>query len=141
MALGAVGTTRRLSTSGAPLAAAAAVLGAFVLVAVVDPNEPGHSPTCPFLALTGLYCPGCGSLRAAHALGHGDIAGAAGNNLLFVLAMPVAAALWARWLYGRATSRPDPLVLHRTRTWMVGIAVMVVFGVVRNLPWGGFLAP
>ena len=40
---------------------------------MVDPNQPGHYPTDPFLAITGLYCPGCGTLRALHALARGDL--------------------------------------------------------------------
>lgn len=126
---------------GAPLTAAAVVVAGFALVAVVDPNEQGHYPACPFLALTGHYCPGCGSLRAAHALAHGDVTGATGSNLLFVLALPGAVALWARWLYSRAKGRPDPPLPERPMAWIIGIAVLVIFGVVRNLPWGRSLAP
>lgn len=126
---------------GAPLTAAAVVVAGFALVAVVDPNEPGHYPACPFLALTGHYCPGCGSLRAAHALAHGDVTVATGSNLLFVLALPGAVALWARWLYARAKGRPDPPLPERPMAWIIGIAVLVIFGVVRNLPWGRSLAP
>jgi hypothetical protein len=48
----------------APAAVAAGALAAAALVHVVDPNDSGNYPTCPFLALTGRFCPGCGSLRA-----------------------------------------------------------------------------
>jgi len=127
-----------------PLAAAGVVLAGFALVAVVDPNEPGHYPTCPFLALTGLYCPGCGSLRAAHALTRGDVATSAGDNILFTLGLPLAVLLWGRWLYVRAKGRPAPVLPApgtRPALWVAGLAVLVLFGVVRNLPWGAFLAP
>ena len=45
---------------------------ALATLATVDPNQPGHYPTCPFLATTGFYCPGCGALRAVHDLLHGE---------------------------------------------------------------------
>jgi uncharacterized protein DUF2752 len=51
-------------------AAAAAILVLAVLYAY-DPSTTAWFPSCPFRALTGLLCPLCGSLRAAHALLHG----------------------------------------------------------------------
>src|SRR5687768_7002451 len=56
-----------------PAATALGVAGAAAYVSVVDPHQPGHYPACPFLAVTGLFCPGCGGLRCAHALAHGDV--------------------------------------------------------------------
>ena len=74
------------------LAVSVAGLAAGALLYVVDPNQPGHYPTCPFLALTGLYCPGCGALRATHDLLHGDVAGALARNPLAVLGRPLPRA-------------------------------------------------
>lgn len=45
-------------------------------------------PKCPFLMLTGLKCPGCGSQRALHQLLHGNVGQAVQANWLFVLALP-----------------------------------------------------
>ena len=60
------------------------VLACFAAVAayvsMVDPDESGHYPTCPFLYLTGYYCPGCGSLRMVHALTHGQVGQGFGRN-------------------------------------------------------------
>ena len=67
------GATSRLAR---PFAALAAAVGGTAVVATVDPSEPGHYPECPFHWITGLYCPGCGTLRAVHALTHGDVLGA-----------------------------------------------------------------
>ena len=59
----------------------------FVLVAhLVDPNQPGNYPTCPWLALTGTFCPGCGTLRATHALSEGHLLEALQRNPLTVAA-------------------------------------------------------
>ena len=130
----------RLARLGGPLAAFAASAAAFAVVATVDPNEPGHYPTCPFFALTGEFCPGCGSLRAMHALTHGDVAGAAGLNVLALASLPLLAVIWLRWTRrtwtGARRARPAPPAL----IWAMAAGVLV-FAVVRNLPFGAALAP
>ena len=91
-----------LAVTTAGLAAAAALFA-------VDPNEPGHYPTCPFLATTGLYCPGCGALRGIHDLLHGDVAGALARNPMTVIAVPYLILAWFTWVL-RTTGRPAPPV-------------------------------
>ncbi|ANW20662.1 DUF2752 domain-containing protein [Streptomyces clavuligerus] len=128
---------RRLA---APLGALAAATAAFAYVGAVDPNEPGHYPVCPLLNLTGLYCPGCGGLRSAHAVVHGDLSAALGANALAVLAYAVLAAVWTAWLTRAVRDRPPPRPLAPVWWWSLG-GVMLVFSVVRNLPSGAALAP
>lgn len=116
---------------------AGAVLG---VLAFVDPNEPGHYPTCPWLALTGTFCPGCGTLRALHALTHGDLLGALARN-----PMTVAASVWLigwflvwtrrQWTGAQRTTMADPRLLYAL------IAGIVAFWVLRNVPGFGFLGP
>ena len=82
-----------------PLLVAGGVLAATAYVAFVDPNQPGHFPLCPFKEITGLDCPGCGGLRAVHALTHGDLGTALDQNLLVtVLVLPLAVAAWVAWV-------------------------------------------
>jgi hypothetical protein len=123
-----------------PGAAAAAVLAATAYVGLVDPNAAGHYPTCPFLALTGHYCPGCGSLRAVHALAHGDLRSAVGLNALTVAGAVLLGWLWLRW--ARRSWRGEPRT-SVAPVWLLylGLAVVVLFWVVRNLPVGAALAP
>jgi hypothetical protein len=131
------GRTRALR---APLATAAAALAATTYVGLVDPNQSGHYPTCPFLAVTGYYCPGCGSLRAVHALTHGDVAAAVGLNVLTVVGIAVVTAFWGLWMVrswrGRQRTRVAP-------AWALYLALgaVVVFWIVRNLTMGEALAP
>jgi hypothetical protein len=124
-----------------PYAVLAAVAGATAYVAAIDPNQPGHYPTCPFLALTGYYCPGCGTLRMVHALTHGHVAEAFGRNALAFLTLPVLAYLWVRWAL--AAWRGRPLQAKILQPWpIIALAVVsIVFWVVRNLPAGQVLAP
>lgn len=124
----------------APLGVAALAAGAVGVVAVVDPDQPGHYPTCPFLWLTGLQCPGCGSLRAVHALAHGDVSVALGLNVLTVLAAIVLVVIWLRWVRRSWTGRPRTAIAPPVVLWSLAV-VVVVFAVVRNMPFGAFLAP
>lgn len=117
----------------APLTTAVAVSAAAVVVAVVDPYEPGHFPTCPVLALTGLWCTGCGTMRAVHSLLHLDLAGAWDMNPLALLLAPFAVATWAAWTVRAWTGRP--------RRWaappwalVTVLVVVVAFTVLRNVP-------
>ncbi|MEU2109768.1 DUF2752 domain-containing protein [Streptomyces sp. NPDC019507] len=128
---------RRLA---APLATMAVVAGAFAYVGAVDPNEPGHYPVCPLLRFTGIYCPGCGGLRSAHAFVHGDLGTAFGANALAVAGYLLFAVLWAGWLVRAAGAKPVRITLGPAWWWGLG-ALLAVFTVVRNLPFGSGLAP
>ena len=72
-----------------PVLSALGAAAFLTLAHVVDPNEPGTYPTCPWLAITGTFCPGCGTLRATHALTHGDLGTALARNPVTVLAYAV----------------------------------------------------
>ncbi len=99
---------------GRPFAALAAVAVPTLYVAAVDPNAPGHYPSCPVLRATGWWCPGCGGLRAVHALAHGDLTTAGHDNLLVLALAGVVGVLWLRWFWAGlhhqrpADRRPGP---------------------------------
>ncbi|GGR93578.1 membrane protein [Streptomyces aureoverticillatus] len=123
-----------------PLGVLGSVAAAFAYVATVDPNEPGHYPACPLLYHTGVYCPGCGGLRSAHAFAHGDLPAALGANALAVVGFGLFAVGWALWAVRAARGRPVRLELGRAQLWGVGV-VVALFTLVRNLPFGGWLHP
>ncbi|MFJ3301724.1 DUF2752 domain-containing protein [Streptomyces sp. NPDC086549] len=123
-----------------PAGILAAVVGAFAYVGAVDPNEPGHYPVCPLLAYAGVYCPGCGGLRSAHAFVHGDFLTALQDNAMAVIAYAGFAVLWTLWVVAAVRGRPlriDPGPVH---LWSLG-ALLLAFAIVRNLPFGGWLHP
>ncbi|WP_430480607.1 DUF2752 domain-containing protein [Streptomyces sp. P11-1] len=123
-----------------PLGILAAVAGAFAYVGTVDPNEPGHYPVCPLLKLTGTFCPGCGGLRSAHAFVHGDLGAAFSANAVATAGYFLFAVVWVLWLV-RAW-RGQPLRIRLAPAWWWGIGtLLLVFTVVRNLPFGSALAP
>ncbi|MFI9252287.1 DUF2752 domain-containing protein [Streptomyces sp. NPDC053069] len=123
-----------------PVGLLTAVAGAFAYVGAVDPNEPGHYPVCPLYRITGLYCPGCGGLRSAHAFVHGDLLTALRDNALGVAAYLGFAVLWTVWVIRAARGRPMRVGLGPVHLWAAG-AVLLVFTAVRNLPSGGWLHP
>lgn len=124
-----------------PLLALVAVAVPTVYVAAVDPNAPGHYPVCPVLAATGWWCPGCGGLRAVHALAHGDLATAAHDNLLVVVLAMVVGVLWSGWLWAALTGGRAPKVRFGLPQTVLLLLVLAVFMVYRNLPVGAGLAP
>lgn len=124
----------------APVAVAVAALAVTATIAAVDPNEPGHYPTCPFLQFTGLYCPGCGTLRAVHALAHGDLGTAVARNPLTVVALPLLVWGWVLWLRTRLTGRRSQFVLPAAMIWG-WLGVVLSYWVLRNLPGMDILAP
>lgn len=105
-----------------------------------DPHQSGSWGFCPSAAM-GIYCPGCGGLRAVNDLTDGHLGAAASSNLLFVLLLPVAIFYLGRWAVDswRGTQRP-PSFWVRPRVLYAALAVLAVFTVLRNLP-GSWLAP
>jgi hypothetical protein len=116
---------------------------AIVLLRLFDPATSGVFPPCPVRYLTGLYCPGCGSLRAMHALLHGELRRAWAMNPLMIIMLPfvtyglVSAAL----LELRGKSLPQVMLSAK---WIRAFCVVVIlYAVARNLPLYPFdlLAP
>ncbi|MFD0314343.1 DUF2752 domain-containing protein [Streptomyces flavalbus] len=123
-----------------PAGMLAAVAAAFAYVGAVDPNEPGHYPACPLLYYTGVFCPGCGGLRSAHAVVHGDLGAALQANAVAVAGYALFAVVWAVWVVRAARGRPTRFELRNAHLWTVG-TLLLLFTVVRNLPFGGWLHP
>jgi len=65
------------------------LLGIFIFIYKrFNPVDSVWFPKCPFRALTGLKCPGCGSQRAIHYLLNLDIQSAFKENALLVISIP-----------------------------------------------------
>jgi hypothetical protein len=114
------------------LALGAVAVAGLAVLHVRDPNGPGSYGVCPFKLLTGLDCPGCGSLRAIHALTDFDLATAIDRNLLLVVAAPLLVLAWLGALFP-ALGRKLEMIRPRWFGRLV-LAAVVGFWVVRNLP-------
>jgi len=124
----------------APVATITGLAAATVALHLRDPHASGSWGYCP-ISLLGIYCPGCGGLRAVNDLTHGELIGAASSNALLLLAMPFAVFLLARWAIDAWRGRQRGLpALSSWPVLSVGIALTSVFTVARNLP-GSWLAP
>jgi hypothetical protein len=119
----------RVCAGGALVAAGATSVFLFA----VNPNSPTSPyPQCLTKALTGVDCPGCGGLRATHALLHGDIAAAVDHNALVLLIVPAVLFVLLRWALGQFGVRLPTVPLRPWMAWSL-IALLAVFSVVRNI--------
>lgn len=138
-AVGQLGHVLQRTVVGPVAVAFVAGAGALVLQRF-DPNEAGHYPSCPFLLLTGLFCPGCGSTRMLHALTEGDLAGALAMNPLAVALLPVLGLYYVDWTRRVLTAARRRSTLPAAAVWAF-LVLVVAFGIARNLPAGTWLAP
>ena len=69
-----------------------AVVGSCLLY-FFNPETTAQYPRCPFYALTGLKCPGCGTLRGLHALMHFRFIDAWRVNPAMVVSIPLIISL------------------------------------------------
>jgi hypothetical protein len=98
-----------------------------------DPVSTPYYPRCPFRLLTGLYCPGCGSLRAAHSLLHGDLMVAIRMNILLVVFLPlIVADLINTYAYPNHV-RNQPSFVQRPYVAWLSLAFIVMFWILRNV--------
>jgi hypothetical protein len=105
--------------------------------------RPADEPTfilCPFRALTGLPCPGCGMTRAFCALGHGELRRAIHFNALSPL---LYLSFMVAWIGAAATvfklHRVEAAVMRLRPNMAAGmtlLALVLVWWVVRLV--GGF---
>jgi Protein of unknown function (DUF2752) len=123
-----------------PLGVAAVALAGAGYVSAVDPSEPGHYPTCPFLAVTGWYCPGCGALRAVHTLAHGDLVTALARNPFAVVAFGYLLLTWVLWFQRTVTGRSSRWLAPQWALYGV-LAATLMFWVLRNVPGWTWLSP
>jgi len=119
------------------------LLGVGVLLSRYGPDA-AFFPKCLLHRFSGFHCPGCGMTRAAYAVIHGDVSTAFWLNPLWMVLLPVACLLavwkWWGWLRGRPVALP--WLSHKWMAWG-GLAVLLAFGVLRNIPHWPFslLAP
>lgn len=127
----------RLRTPTVVLAGTAAAL---TYIGSVSPYASGNYPVCPLYAVTGLYCPGCGSLRSLHSLANADLMAAFARNPIMPPLMLILAVVFVRWAFLRWRGKP---LTWNPPTWLpvaIGVGV-IVYGVARNIPGLPWLAP
>lgn len=107
-------------------------------VAYFDPAKANFLPVCPLYSLTGFACPGCGLTRGFHALFHGDVLTALDFNAL----IPIWVVIFG---YGLLSMTLLAVRGRGLPMWSIGpkvlfgfMAMLILFGVLRNLPFYPF---
>ncbi len=120
-----------------------ALSGFIAIYYLFNPSQVVFIP-CPLYFTTGLYCPGCGSQRAIHALLHVDIVSAFRFNPLMVLTMPILiyglGITLTNWVKGTRYR----FMLFYSKFFIYGyFGTALVYWVLRNIPYAPFniLAP
>ena len=139
-------TARRRVSSGEKVLAVAGLAATGVVLLLVrnfNPTASGWFPQCPFYALTGLSCPGCGATRGMHQLLNGDLTAALDYNALLMLFVPMIIYFVLNLV--SVAVRGQTLGIGKlppAGIWAFAV-VLFVFGVLRNLPLYPFtiLAP
>jgi hypothetical protein len=108
-----------------------------------DPLRAEFYPTCPFFALTGLYCPGCGTCRALHELLHGHVAESFGLNPLMLFSLPFLGYLLLPNVVYAVAGKRIPMVSVPALWARLALWTILAYWVLRNVPYYPFdlLAP
>ena len=111
-----------------------AVCGAAGILYFLSPYDSAVYAPCPFNALTGLHCPGCGTLRGLHELLHGHIGKAFGLNLLMVLSLPFIVYSFVNYVVAGVRGRPARRIFIPSGFIWALLGIVLLFWIVRNLP-------
>ena len=111
-------------------AIASGAAAALAILYFFDPSTSAIFPPCPTNALTSLYCPGCGTLRAMHALLHGDVKEALSQNILAVIFIPILPAIYFFPKYFKKPIVPAAMLV-----------IFILYAILRNTETFSFLAP
>ena len=142
-----IGIVRRFNPDLAKGLKLLLVSGAIFAMAIalffMDPAEGNFYPPCPFHRLTGLHCPGCGSLRAVHQLLHGHWAAAFSLNPVMVSLLPVLLYVFLSKILEAVRGRGLPRFFVPAPFIWILLGVIVLFWIMRNIPFYPFflLAP
>ena len=99
---------------------------------IADPETGVLFPKCPFFALTGLQCPGCGSQRAIHDLLHGHPGEALRHNALLVASIPFLAVLGAAEIT-RKSHPKSHAAINSPKTAITVLVMVIAWWIVRNI--------
>jgi len=100
----------------------------------------GFSIGCLFHRLTGFLCPGCGVTRLLDHLIHGDVRRAFTANPAVFLLSPLILFLYFTDRINHERRSEFREKLHRILA-VACLALLLLFGVLRNIPAFGFLRP
>lgn len=119
------------------------IIGGGVALFFLNPSEHSFFPKCALYMATGFSCPGCGSTRALYQLTHGDVLEALRLNPGLMALITLGLTDYIRFVVSVIRGNPFQTLFGRLKLLGALMGVMLVYGVIRNLPWPLFesLAP
>lgn len=93
---------------------------------------------CPIKAITGFYCPGCGITRMIKSLFELDFYAAFRYNPLLFISLPFDLFLYFDYVFRKNKSLYKKIP---ELVWYIIIILLIVYGILRNIPYFSFLAP
>jgi hypothetical protein len=99
-----------------------------------DPAKVLFYPTCLFHDLTGLNCPGCGTLRALHQLSRGHLKTALHYNPLTIIALPFLGWYFLSELLKSVRGKGLPRVFKSPVWGWIVAGIVIAFWILRNIP-------
>lgn len=109
----------------------ALALGATYLYLFNPATGTGY-PACPFRMITGLQCPGCGTLRGLHQLLHGHPLAAFKLNPLMLISLPFLLLVLFLSTRSALTSRPQTKIFVPTEFIWTFLGLVIFFWIFRN---------
>lgn len=110
-----------------------AFLGMLALYVFWNPTDTNVFPKCPFYMATGIYCPGCGSQRAAHQILNGNIIEGIRHN--YMIALLAIVLLYQGFLYVLNEHLGKNMInlLHKSKVTNGILVLVVLFWILRNI--------
>lgn len=111
------------------------IIGGGVALFFLNPSEHSFFPKCALYMATGFSCPGCGSTRALYQLTHGDVLEAMRLNPGLMALITLGITDYVRFVVSVIRGNPFQTLFGRLKLLGALMGVMLVYGVIRNLPW------
>ena len=96
---------------------------------------------CAFKTLTHLNCPSCGVSRMCVSISHGDIKSAFYYNQVLIFLTPLIALYYIFYQIRYILTGQRKISKLENNTMILIIVVLVIYGIVRNLPFYPYRLP
>lgn len=106
--------------------------GAATYLYLFNPANGAGYPACPFRMITGLQCPGCGSLRGLHQLLHGHPLASFELNPLLVITLPFLLVMLFLSTRAAIAGRPLPKFFIPAKYIWAFLGLVLCFWIFRN---------
>lgn len=116
------------------------IIAGSICLFILEPGKSALLPVCPFRALTGFTCPGCGSTRGMHQLLHGNIGAAFEFNPLLLLSLPFLLYALLRYSHRVMTGQPVEHNKLAPKYIYTIFGVVLFFWIFRNTPLYPFVS-